>query len=73
MFIVIFFGFNYIQMSITFMVVHAGEVEMKFIFYALLQIVYMTTALIPYLTVVGQTGNVKRMVAMFRATVKQSE
>lgn len=73
MFIVIFFGFIYIQMSITFMMVHGGQVEMKFIFYALMQIVYMGTALIPYLTVVVQMDNVKKMIDAFRTMVKQSE
>lgn len=73
MFIVIFFGFNYIQMSIRYMMVHAGDVEMKFIFYALLQIVYMSTALVPYLTVVAQKHNVKKMISTFRAVVQQSK
>lgn len=73
MIVVIFFGFNYIQMSIAYIMVHAGQVEMKFVFYALLQIVYMSTTLVPYLTVVVQTGNVKRMIGAFRTVVKQSE
>lgn len=70
-FIVIFFGSHYIQMSFTYIMVHAGHDEIKNIYYALMQIIYMCTALIPYLMILVQMDNAKAMIRSFRAVVKE--